>query len=264
MKTLLLSLLLAASPALAASPDVQIYTARAEGSLTIGTDGRVVDVELTSDASLGTGVLEGYEERVRAWRFEPIVENGQPVNAKGQMRLSLVAMREKGQDTASFAIRGVQFLDPPGEPSGTPWPRLAPPAYPPSALRAGAGAEVMLLLKLDAQGRVQAATTEHLALLGVATRQSHQDNLAAQFRRSAEAIAKEWTIPGQQDGGVVRVPVHYFTDRWRTGWAPTVMQATDLPEWAVLELAAEQVTELSAGGVATADRFKLLTPLDDA
>jgi hypothetical protein len=262
MKKLLLSLLLAASPVFASSPDVQIYTARAEGSLTIGADGRVLDVELTSEASLGTGVLEGYEQRVRSWRFEPIVEDGQPVNAKGLMRLSLVARREKGDDMATFAIRGVQFLDPPGK--ATEWPRLAQPSYPSNALKAGAGAEVMLLLKLDAQGRVQSAATEQLALLGVATRQAHQANLAAQFRRSAEKIAMEWTIGGQPDGQVVRVPVRYTTDRWARGWAPTAMQPVELPEWAVLELTAKQATELSAGGVATAGQFKLLTPLDGA
>lgn len=262
MKKFLLSLLLAASPAFAASPDAQLYTARAEGSLTIGADGRVLDVELTSKASLGTGVLEGYEERVRSWRFEPVIEDGRPVKAKGLMQLSLVARREKGDDMATFAIRGVQFLDPPG--AATEGPHLAPPSYPTNALKAGAGAEVMLLLKLDAQGRVQSAATEHLALLGVATRQAHQANLAAQFRRSAEKIAMDWTIPGQPEGQVVRVPVRYTTDRWAAGWAPTSMQVVELPEWAVLELASAQATDLSAGGVATAEQFKLLTPLDGA
>ena len=264
MKKLLLSLLLAASPAMAATPDLQVYTARAQGSLTIGTDGRVVDVELTSDANLGEGVLEGYEARVRTWRFQPIVENGQPVNAKGLMQLSLVAAREKDNDTATFAIRGVQFLDPPGASQAGERPTLAPPSYPTNALRAGVGADVMLLLKLDAQGRVQSATTEHLGLLGVVTRQSHQANFIAQFRRSAERIALEWTIPGQPDGQVVRVPVRYTTDRWATGWAPTTLQAIELPEWAVLALATQQATDLAAGGVATAQQFKLLTPLDGA
>ena len=262
MKKLLLSLLLAASPTFAASPDAQMYTARAGGSLTIGADGRVLDVELTSEGSLGTGVLEGYEQRIRTWRFEPIVEGGRPVNAKGLMQLSLVALREKGDDMATFAIRGVQFLDPPG--AASEGPRLAQPSYPTNALKAGAGAEVMLLLKLDAQGRVQSVATEHLALLGVATRQSHQANLVAQFRRSAEKIALEWTISGHPDGQVVRVPVRYSTDRWARGWAPTAMQAVELPEWAVLELASAQATDLSAGGVATAGQFKLLTALDGA
>lgn len=264
MNRLMLSLLLAASPVLAATPDVQVYTARAEGSLTIGADGRVLDVELSSDGSLGTGVLDGYEERIRAWRFEPIVEDGQPVNAKGLMQLSLVAAREKGNRTATFGIRSVRFMDPePKSPyaEGTRW---VPPSYPMNALKAGVDADVMLVLKLDGQGRVLSAATEQLALRGVSTRQPHQANLAAQFRRSAEQAAVKWTIAGQPEGQLVRVPVKYNTGRWDTGWAPTAIQPVELPEWAVLELTAEQATELNANGVATAEQFKLLTPLDGA
>lgn len=264
MKKLLLSLLLVAAPAFAGSPDLQVYTARAEGSLTIGADGSVLDVELTSDANLGTGVLEGYEQRIRGWRFAPITEDGRPVNAKGLMQLSLVAAREKGNEMATFAIRGVQFLDPPGVAPESERSFLAPPSYPARALRAGVGAEVMLLLKLDAQGRVQAATTEHLALLGPVTRQSHQDSYAEQFRRSAERVALEWSVTGQPEGQVVRVPVRYTTDRWSRGWAPTTLQAIDLPEWAELAIATQQATDLGAGGVATAEQIKLLTPLDEA
>lgn len=263
MKTLVLSLLLAASPAFAASPDVQVYTARAEGSLTIGADGRVLDVELTSDDYLGKGVLDGYEERIRAWRFEPVVEGGQPVNAKGRMHLYLVAAREKGNPTATFGVRSVRFLDPPGTLLYAQGSTLAPPAYPSNALRAGAGAEVMLLVKLDAQGRVQRVAAEQLALLGVATRQSHQAYLAAQFRRAAEKAVAQWTISGHPDGQLLRVPVRFSIGR-QEGWIPTAVQPVELPEWAVLERATEQAAQLSDGGVATAAQFRLLTPLDDA
>ncbi len=263
MNRFLLSLLLAASPVPAATPAVQVYTARAEGSLTIGADGRVLDVELTSDANLGKGVLDSYEERIRAWRFEPIVEGGQPVNAKGRMHLYLVAAREKGNPTATFGVRSVRFLDPPGTLLYDQRSTLVAPGYPSNALRAGVGAEVMLLVKLDAQGRVQRVATEQLALLGVATRQSHQANLAAQFRRAAEKAVAQWTITGHPDGQVLRVPVRFSVDR-RPGWIPTAMQPVDLPEWAVLERATEQVAQLSDGGVATAGQFKLLTPLDGA
>lgn len=264
MKRFFLSLLLAASPVLAASPDVQVYTARAQGSLTIGADGRVLDVELSSESNLGTGVLDGYEERIRTWRFEPIVENGQPVNAKGLMQLSLVAAREKGNETATFGIRGVQFMDPPGASPVAQGHRLAQPTYPANALRAGTGARVMVLVKIDGEGRPTKVTTERLELLGVATRQSHQGNLATQFRRSAEQVAAKWVFNGHAEGELLRVPVWYTTEQWSTGWAPTTIQAIDLPEWAQLELAKEQATDLVAGGAATAEQFKLLTPLDGA
>lgn len=263
MNRLVLSLLLAASPAFAASPDVQLYTARAEGSLTIGADGRVLDVELTSDANLGKGVLEGYEERVRSWRFEPIVEDGRPINVKGRMHLYLAAAREKGNPTATFGVRSVRFLDPPGTLLYDKRSTLVAPGYPSNALRDGVGAEVMLLVKLDAQGRVQRVAAEQLALLGVATRQSHQANLAAQFQRAAERAVAQWTIVGHPDGQLLRVPVRFSSDR-QPGWIPTAVQPVDLPEWAVLERATEQAAQLSDGGVATAEQFKLLTPIDGA
>lgn len=264
MKRLLLSLLLAAAPALAKPPVVQVYTARAEGNLIIGADGRVLDVELASDANLGTGVLEGYEQRVRGWRFEPIIEDGVAVNVKGRLQLSLVAAREKGNPTATFGIRGVQFLDPAPTSAPAEAPRLAQPGYPDNAFRAGAGARVTLLVKIDGQGRPAQVTTERLELLGVATGQSHQRNLATQFRRSAEQVAAKWTFSGHAEGELLRVPVWYTTEQWAKGWVPTTMQVVDLPEWAELELAKEQATDLIAGGAATAARFKLLTPLDGA
>jgi outer membrane biosynthesis protein TonB len=263
MKTLLLSLLLAASPVLAATSQVQVYTARAEGSLTIGTDGRVLDVELTSDAALGAGVLDGYEKRIRTWRFEPVVEGGKPINARARMHLYLAAAREKGNPKATFGVRSVRFLDEPGTLLYARGSSLAPPGYPSNALRAGVGAEVMLLVKLDAQGRVQRVATEQLALLGVASRQPHQANLATQFRRAAEKAVAQWTLAGHPDGQVLRVPVRFSVDR-QSGWIPTAVQPVDLPEWAVLERATEQATQLSDGGVATAGQFKLLTPLDEA
>ena len=264
MRMLLLALLLAFSPAMADSPEVQLFTARAEGSLTIGPDGRVVDVALASPGRLGEGVLEGYEERIRAWRFEPILEDGRPVTAKGQLQLSLVAAHGKGDRGASFGIRSVRFLDPPGTAVYAEGSRWVPPGYPAKALEVGVDAELVLVLKLDAQGRAAFAATEQLALRGVLVGQAKQPRLAEQFRRSAEKAVSQWVITGHPDGAVVRVPVSFSSGRWDKGWVPTAFTPIELPEWAALALTAEQATELGASGVATAPQFKLLTPLDGA
>jgi hypothetical protein len=263
MKTMWLALLLSAAPALAEPPRLELYTARADGSLTVGADGRVLDVALSSSVDLGKDVLAGFEERIRAWRFEPIVENGQPVNAKGRMHLSLVALREVGADSATFGIRSVQFLDPPGTAPADAQPGLKAPLYPANGLRAGAGADLVVLVKVDAQGQVLSAATETLELLGVASRQAHQKQLAAQFRLEAERTALAWVLPGLEAGSMARVPVRFTTDRM-AGWTSTVPQAVELPEWAALELASEQVKDFSASGLASAEQFRLLTPLDGA
>ena len=264
MNKLLLSLLLVAAPAFADDANLQHYTARAEGSLTIGTDGRVLDVELAGDENLGKDVIAGYKERIRAWRFEPVIEDGKPVVAKGLMQLALVAEREKGVDSAKFGIRHVQFMDPPGAPSPVTATKLTPPSYPSSALRDGVGAEVGMVLQLDAQGGVVSAAVERMELLGVTRRQGHLANHEAQFRRSAERIAKEWKFdvtPGQD---VVRVPVRYAPPQYAAGWVPTVFRPVTLPEWVQLRNDTAQALELSAGGLALSTQIKLLTPLDGA
>ena len=264
MNKLLLSLLLAATPALADQGKLQHYTARAEGSLTIGTDGRVLDVELAGDENLGKDVIAGYKKRILAWRFEPVMEDGKPVVAKGLMQLALVAERETGVDSAKFGIRHVQFMDPPGAPSDVRGTKLSPPSYPPAAFRDGVGAEVGMVLKLDAQGRVLSAAVERMELLGVNGRQGHLANHEAQFRRSAERVAKDWTFDVTPGHDVVRVPVRYSPAQYAAGWVPTVFRPVTLPEWVQLEKMAEQTVELNAGGLALSTQIKLLTPLDGA
>ena len=264
MKSVWLTLLMATVPAFASVPLPQHYTAYAEGSLTIGADGRVLDVELTSPADLGEGVLAGYEERISSWRFEPIVEGGKPMNVKGLMQLSLVAIRGNRLQGNTFGITDVQFLDPPGSESAGKWSRLTPPPYPKDALAGGAGADVMLFLKLDPQGQVLAAAVERIALLGVTTDQGRLGNLEAQFRRSAERVAKQWNFGGLQGEAVVRVPVRYLPPHYADGWLPTVFRPVAPPEWVLVEQAAGQTVGLNAGGVALSTQIKLLTPLDGA
>jgi len=121
-----------------------------------------------------------------------------------------------------------------------------------------------LVLKLDVQGRVQSAATEKIDLLGAAPRQSNLNSMAVQFRRSAERAAAGWLIPGQSEAGLVRVPVRYTMGQRSSGWAQTTAQKVELPEWAVLELSKAQAKDLSTAGMATAEQFKLLTPLDGA
>jgi hypothetical protein len=265
---LLILLLAMAAPALAEPPRLDLYTARAEGSLTIGTDGRVLEVALTSEAELGDGVLAGFEQRIRAWRFEPIIEDGKPVNVKGTMYLGLVAAQEVGSATVTYGIRHVQFLDPPGassDPRGM--SRMVQPKYPTDAVRVGVGADVGLLVKVGEGGQVEAVTAERLALLGISSRQPRQERLARQFRESAEGVARKWVFAGHAPGEVVRVPIRYTSAKRGSapiGWIQTVPQHIELPEWAQIQRVAEEATDLSATGVALSTQIRLLTPLDGA
>ena len=103
MKFWIASLLLALAGA-AQADDTARFTAEVEGSLTIGPEGQVVDVQLRDAAWMGEAVVEGYLQTIRGWRFEPIVEDGKAVNATGEMRLRLAALRNDTDKTAHFAI----------------------------------------------------------------------------------------------------------------------------------------------------------------
>lgn len=261
----LLSLLLAlaaVAPAHAAEAPLEVYTTTADGSLTIGANGEVLAVELKSGGNLGTGVLEGFEQRIRAWRFEPITEDGRPVNAVGRMHLVLVAAKRRGESTATFGINRVQFLDPPGAtpgPAGDAMrPDMPPPRYPNEALRAGRGARLELLVRVDAEGRPTDVAVERLMMFGGA---SADARLAGKFRSATEAAVRKWRIPGQAPGGVVSVPVTFRMSG--EGWVRTVAMQTEMPAWAVMERQSGDAVAVGEGGAKSAEAIRLLTPLDE-
>jgi hypothetical protein len=263
----LLALALAASPLQAA--ELEYFTASASGKLTIGADGSVLDVEVTGDRKqkLGKAVEEGFEERIRTWRFEPVTEDGKPVNVIGHMRLSLVAAREKGASEASFGIRQVWFLDPPGTAEGAAGAsarhHLPPPIYPRAPMSEGVGAEVMLALKLGASGEVVETGTQSLALTGnVPSGETLRGRHARTLARSAENVSKSWKFEGFEEGSVVLVPVRY-SPNFDNAWVRTVAVPTDVPLWVLAREADKTAVKFDGSGQRLSTRIKLETPLAD-
>lgn len=271
--TLLLALALASSASHAG--EAEYFTAGATGKLTIGADGSVLDVDLRSSGAtgrLGKAVIDAYEERIRAWRFEPVTEDGRPVNVTGHMQLSLAAKRVPGEPEAAFGIRRVTFLDPPSMGAGAPGPRprhrMTSPVYPKAPGLEGVGAEVMLALRLDARGAVSAVGTRALALLGnvpdgESTRQRYaRERHARTFRHSAEGVAKSWRLQGFSEGDVVMVPVLY-SPGGTSAWLRTVDMAIDVPVWIRAREADKTAVRLDGSGEPLSTRIKLETELDD-
>jgi len=271
--TLLLALALAATASHANQSEY--FTAGATGKLTIGADGSVVDVDLRSSGSegrLGKAVIEGYEERIRAWRFEPMTEGGTPVNVTGHMKLSLAAKRVPGEREAAFGIRKVWFLDPPSTAAGasaaSPRHRMPLPVYPRTAWAERVGAEVLLALRIDAGGAVSEVGTRALALLGnVPEGESSRQRLARErhagtFRQSAENIAKSWRFQGIEEGRVILVPLRYLPGG-TSAWVRTVDMAVDVPLWIIASEADNTALRLDGSGEPLSTRIKLETELDD-
>lgn len=252
---------LAAAQAQASSTDV--FVLGVEGSLTVGADGSVIDVKLDSQAALGPDAARGYEEHIRGWRFEPVVEDGKPVNAVARMKLSLVAVRKSGAREATFGIRRVWFTDPPtmaAESSAK--PKLDRPRYPSGPVRAGVGAKLELLVRLDGEGRVSDVATESMMLLGSAPG-TRKGKFSANFRDAAEKAARNWVIPGYEEGALVIVPVSFWPTQKADSWQQVYPGVVDPPAWVAAARAEKDAIDLVASGERTSSRLRLLTPLAD-
>jgi TonB family protein len=241
-----------ASAATAAGDDLELFTATTAGTITVAPDGSVADVALEGRRLLGRSAIEGYENHIRTWKFEPVVENGTPVRAMAHLQLALIAAREKGSDSASYGVRHVWFLDPPkrgsgGEPTGAS-SGLQPPVYPMKAMQAGVGAEVLLRVELDADGRVARVDAEQVSLLGkIAGKRG--GGMAAVLAAAAAKAAAGWRIDGYEAGQHVRVPVRFSMNHggWERlhhiGWQPA--------PWIVVAASSQQgITDLAGSGAA--------------
>lgn len=263
MKIWMAGLLLALA-GMAQAADKARFTAEVEGRITIGTDGRVVDVQLEDADWMGQPVLEGYLLKIRGWRFEPVVEDGKPINATSPMRLRLAAVRDDAAKTAHFAIEQAWFPDP-AQSRELPEGMKHFPVYPTDAARNGVGAVVILVARVDAEGVPEEMGVEYLHLVG-SNPGNHAKHLGRQFVQATEAAARRWRIPGADARGLVRIPVKYTppaSSSPRAGWEPVYPVPHQAPAWIAKATAAEApVLELAANGTPASPKLRLLTALD--
>lgn len=250
-----------ATPA-ATAANLEFLVADANGTITVAADGSVAEVDVGGGDRIGGSAVEGLEAQIRTWRFEPVLEGGKAVPVTAYLQLSLVATQEAGSEHAEMAIRNVWFLDPPktkgGEPVGAS-SQLQPPVFPPRALHAGAGAEVMLLLELGEGGVVTRVGTERVALLGV-PQGKRAGKMARLMSGAAERTAAGWRIAGYTAGQRVRVPVTFNTVR--AGWQRMHPFAFEPTPWVLAARAQDDdVADMAAGGQRSS-RLELLTDLE--
>ena len=249
----------------AAFAEPAFFTTTVEGELTISPQGEVVDVKLADADWMGEPVVEGYRQKLRGWRFEPIIENGQAVQARGEMRLTLVAARDDEKQTAHFAVRHVYFPDPEAEVQPIERATFRAPVYPGDAARNGMGAQVILVARVDAAGKPSEIAVEQLHLTGPQPG-SHAKRIAGQFARASTAAAKHWTLNGIEPGSLVHLPIKYTPPAFsppRSGWERIYPVRMEVPDWVEQARQAEQrVLALAEDGSPSTTRLRLLTPLD--
>ena len=263
MKLWIASLLLALAGT-AHAADTARFTAGVEGRLTIGPEGQVVDVQLRDAEWMGEAVVEGYLQKIREWRFEPVIEDGKAVNASGEMRLRLAALRNDADKTAHFAIEQAWFPDP-EQSRELPEGMKRQPVYPADAARNGIGAMVIVVASVDDEGVPQDVAVDYLHLTG-RNPGSHDRRFAGQFAKVTEAAARHWRLEGADARGLVRIPVKYTPPAFsppRAGWERVYPVALETPDWLADARAGEaRVLDLAANGTLASTKLRLLTRLD--
>jgi hypothetical protein len=247
---------------------------RMSGSLVIGVDGAVLSHELTQAAGL-TPELAGFVDKaISAWRFEPVLVDGKPVNAKVPMSLRLVARPTDG-GRFNVSIASTYFGNK-GDLPATDSVRsleLVPPIFPRNALAMGGKGTVYLVVQVGRDGKVMNADAEQVNLRVAGTERQMQ-TLRELFANTAVQGARRWSFQPPTTGKevnepywVVRVPVDFRIDgerrpqpgQWETiipgpylgvPWAAKNLRTTGSPD----ALPEQGVYPLHQGAI-------LLTPL---
>lgn len=173
-----------------------------QGTIEIDPQGRVADYQLTQEASLPPPLLAIVDRRIRAWRFEPVLVNGNAVRARSPMHVRLVTKRDG--EKFLFRIGGATFgtVHADGEVPSVNGP-LAPPRYPEYAYTSNVGGTVYLVAKVGPDGSVEDAIAEQVNLRSLGTERE-----MARFREiladSAIAVAHKWKFNFPTSGELSR------------------------------------------------------------
>lgn len=186
------------------------------GTITIGKDGAVLAQEIDPKVPLGEPLTRFVNDSVAKWRFEPVLVEGKPVNAKMAMHLRLVAKpAEDGKVSVKIASTHFGGNDAVVATDNPKSVKLTPPQYPLDALYMGGKGTVYLIVQVGRDGKTANVDAEQVNLRVVGT-ESEMNMLRKSLTNAAVRAAKRWTfaIPttgeqAGQDSWLVRVPVDF-------------------------------------------------------
>lgn len=243
------------------------------GSVDIEEDGSVSGYRLDKPDALPPLVVKLVEKTVPAWEFEPTRVDGKLAKVRSPMAMRVVASGVHDENSQiRVSIAGASF-----EGAGTKDEfvsarrALQPPEYPSSAVIAGVGGVVYVVMEVGREGKPLRMSIERVnlstydternmgkwrQLLGNATLQT-----ARRWRFQPPTVGAETA----KDAWTIRVPVEYARPdakprgygQWET-YIPGPYQATP---W-VLDARTDKADALVAGSLYPVDRGpRLLTPL---
>lgn len=196
-----------------------------KGRIEIGPEGHVLSYTIDDSKVTQAAVKTLVRKAVDSWRFEPIIDNGKPVIGMTGMSLTLSAIPDG--DAYLMRVDGVYF--------GTASPsNLKSPEYPSDLARQGVSGQVVLVLRLDAEGRVTKVHVERTDLGRVGPAKT-----MGRWRRGFEDVAMEaargWqfdpveVFDGKPVAGDVRIPVSF--QFYGTKWAKLYRGESTLAPW---------------------------------
>lgn len=252
------ALLLALFPLAALAGPAEIFRAHGSGTLTLNTEGQVTEVSF--DKSFGDSIDRSLTAKIKAWRFEPIIEQGRPVEAIAHFSLALQAELE-GEAMNALNIVAVNFVDPPSK-SKPLFKNIRPPQYPRRQLSNRFGAEVIVRVETDAEGQVLNVAAESGWLTGPPTLESRQAKAFEDFVKASTAAVSSWdfTHVASAEQRFFSVPVRFSIDPGTLWTRAHFVQRS--PEPWMLIADGTKVTALAEGGQPGNANIKLISGLN--
>lgn len=190
------------------------------GEITVDTTGSVASYTLDHQDKIPADIVGLVRDTATAWRFEPVLRDGHPVNARAHMSLRVVA-RHENPDSKSFVARvsGATFGEDGKDGEEITYASRKPPSYPQLAVNARVEGTVILLLKIDHDGKVADVTAEQVNL-GAVGSDSDLRIWRKALANPCVQVAKDWTFTPPTRGPhandptyVVRVPIQFHLNR---------------------------------------------------
>ncbi|TBR39784.1 MULTISPECIES: energy transducer TonB [Dyella] len=248
-----------------------------KGTIVLNKDGTVASTSIDDENVLGNALSDVVRKTAAQWRFDPVMQNGEPVIAKARMSVRLVARKNDSGDY-NVRVKGAMFGESVDATKRRNLPHLTSPAYPPAAVSAQLEATTYVALRLDKDGHVIDAVAEQVNLS-----QWGSERLMKEWRdvfaKAALAAARKWTVqrpddapPLNADTWTARIPVVFHitnlhTGRTRSIWQTYVPGPVDPIPWLEGKPArgafAQSPDALPDGQIAIeGDGPNLLTPTD--
>lgn len=248
------------------------------GHVDIGTEGNVEGFHLDKREQVPANLVAFVEAQVKDWRFERVLVDGKAVPARTPVTLRLVAKPDdKGGSIVRLAAASFEQYRDEATDSVTRLTQKAP-VYPRSVFDMGGQGEVVLLLKVGADGRVVDVFAEQVNL-GVYGTEPQMRRMRDELARASIAAARDWTYRTPTTGEArnasswdIRVPVSYaisYPNGKEKGgygrWESYIPGPRGRAPWRTGGVAADASADLlPSGGVFMADVSsgpRLLTPL---